>query len=57
MATVSYGSLTGQASISLVPDAQVGDYIIIHAGFAIERLEETDAEETLRLLRQIGERL
>jgi hydrogenase expression/formation protein HypC len=54
-ATVSYGSLSGRASISLVPDVRVGDYIIIHAGFGIEKLEPADAEETLRVLREIGE--
>ena len=54
-ATVSYGSLTGHASVALVPEARVGDYVIIHAGFAIEKVEQTEAEETLRLLRQIGE--
>ena len=54
-ATVSYGSLTGRASLSLVPDAAVGDYVIVHAGFAIEKVEQTEAEETLRVLRHIGE--
>ena len=52
-ATVSYGSLEGQASMVLVPEAAVGDYVIIHAGFAIEKLTEKDAEETLQLLREI----
>jgi len=55
MATVSYGSLTGRASISLVPDVRVGDYVIIHAGFAIEKVEQTEAEETLHVLQGIGE--
>lgn len=54
-ATVSYGSLTGQASVALVPDVTVGDFVIIHAGFAIEKVEQTEAEETLRLLQHIGE--
>ena len=54
-ATVSYGSLAGEANISLLPEADVGDYVIIHAGFAIEKLERTEAEETLRLLEEIQE--
>jgi hydrogenase expression/formation protein HypC len=54
-ATVSYGSLTGYASVALVPDVNIGDYVIIHAGFAIETVEPSEAKETLRLLREIGE--
>jgi hydrogenase expression/formation protein HypC len=43
------------ADISLVPDAAVGDYVIVHAGMAIERYSEEDAVQTLALLRQINE--
>ena len=38
------------ASLVLVPEATVGDYVLLHAGFAIARLEEADALESLRLL-------
>ena len=38
----------------LVPDAKVGDYVLVHAGFAISVLDEAEAHETLDLLREIG---
>ncbi len=54
-ATVALGGLTRQASIMLVPDTNVGDYVLLHAGFAIQRLDEREAEETLRLFTEIAE--
>ncbi|MGC9308537.1 MAG: HypC/HybG/HupF family hydrogenase formation chaperone [Thermoplasmatota archaeon] len=54
-ATVDYGQgTTRQADVSLV-DAQVGDYVIVHAGFAIQILDEQEAEETLQLFREMLE--
>jgi len=41
-----------EASLMMVDGIAVGDYVLIHAGFAIERLDEEDAEETLRALRE-----
>jgi hydrogenase expression/formation protein HypC len=44
------------ASVALLPEAPVpGEYVIVHAGFALRKLEPADAEETLRLLREIME--
>ncbi len=54
-ALVELGGLTRQASIMLVPDTQVGDYVILHAGFAIQKLDEREAEETIRLFAEIAE--
>lgn len=54
-ALVELGGLTRQANIMLVPDTQVGDYILLHAGFAIQRLDEKEAEETIRLFAEIAE--
>ncbi len=54
-ALVELGGLTRQASIMLVPDTKVGDYILLHAGFAIQKLDEEEAEETIRLLTEIAE--
>ena len=46
------------AAVSLLPEpAQVGDYMIIHAGFALHRLDPAEAEATLRLLREMTELL
>ncbi len=54
-ALVELGGLARQASIMLVPDTQVGDYVLLHAGFAIQKLDEREAEETIRLLAEVAE--
>ena len=54
MAKVDFGGIFREACLSYVPEAKVGEYCIIHVGFAISLLSETDALETLELLRQIG---
>ncbi len=54
-ALVELGGLARQASIMLVPDTQVGDYVLLHAGFAIQKMDEREAEETLRLFAKIAE--
>ena len=46
---VELGGLTLQANIMLVPDLRVGDYVLLHAGFAIQSLNEAEAQETLGL--------
>ncbi len=43
------GGLTREASTVLLPEAAVGDYVLIHAGFAISRVDEREARETIRL--------
>jgi hydrogenase expression/formation protein HypC len=45
-----------RADISVMPDVKVGDYILIHAGFAIQRIDEQDAQETLTLFQQMFEK-
>ena len=47
--TVEAGGMQYQASFRLLPDVNVGDYVIVHAGFAIQKLDVQDAEETIRL--------
>ena len=54
-ALVELGGLARQASIMLVPDTQVGDYVLLHAGFAIQKLDEKEAEETIRLFAELAE--
>ncbi len=54
-ALVEVGGLARRASIMLVPDIQVGDYVLLHAGFAIQKLDEREAEETIRLFAEIAE--
>ncbi len=45
--------VTREASLMMVEDVQIGDFLLIHAGFAIEKLDQAAAEETLELFRQI----
>ncbi len=54
MARVDIGGISREACLDYVPEAQVGEYCIIHVGFAISVLSESEAMETLDLLRQIG---
>ena len=52
MATIDVEGVQREASLLLLEDAQVGDYVIVHAGFAIQKLNESAAQETLDLLRE-----
>lgn len=54
MARVDFGGIFREACLDYVPEAKVGEYCIIHVGFAISLLSESEAMETLDLLRQIG---
>ena len=54
MAKVDFGGIFREACLSYVPEAKIGEYCIIHVGFAISLLSEKDAMETLELLRQMG---
>ena len=52
VATIDVGGTTRHASADLVPDVQVGDYVLVHAGFIINKLDEEDALETLKLFEE-----
>lgn len=54
MAKVDFGGVFREACLNYVPEAKVGEYCIIHVGFAISVLSESEAHETLELLKQIG---
>ncbi len=54
MATVDFDGVTKNICLAYVPDVEVGDYTIVHAGFAITRLDEASAQETLRMMRDVG---
>jgi hydrogenase expression/formation protein HypC len=54
MATVDFGGVTKEICLAYVPDARIGDYTIIHAGFAITLLDEDSALETLAMMRDVG---
>ena len=51
MATIDVDGVTRKASLLLVEDARVGDYVIVHAGFAIRKIDEEVARESLKYLR------
>jgi len=53
MAKVDFGGIFREACLDYVPEAKVGDYCVIHVGFAISLLSEKEAMETLDLLKQI----
>jgi hydrogenase expression/formation protein HypC len=53
MAKVDFGGIFREACLDYVPEAKIGDYCIIHVGFAISLLSEKEAMETLELLKQI----
>ena len=55
MAKVDFGGVFREACLTYVPEAQIGEYCIIHVGFAISILSESEAMETLELLKQIGD--
>ena len=55
MAKVDFGGIFREACLDYVEEAKVGDYCVIHVGFAISILSESEAMETLELLKQIGD--
>jgi len=54
-ARVEFGGVTRDASLVFVPEAEVGDYVLVHVGFAIARIDETAAREALEALASIGD--
>jgi len=54
-AQVEIGGVTRRISLWLTPEARVGDYALVHTGYAINILDQEEAEETLRLFEEIAE--
>jgi hydrogenase expression/formation protein HypC len=54
-ARVESAGVTMEVDVSMVPEVIPGEYVIVHAGFAIERLKPEEAEETLELIREMVE--
>jgi hydrogenase expression/formation protein HypC len=55
MAKVEFGGVLRDVSMDVCPDVAVGEYVLIHTGFAIQKLDEKEALETLDLLRRMAE--
>jgi hydrogenase expression/formation protein HypC len=52
-ATVDFGGVTRVISLALLPDTKVGDYVLVHTGYAIQKVDRDEAEKTLDLWHQI----
>jgi hydrogenase expression/formation protein HypC len=57
MARVDFGGVVRDVCLAYVPEVRLGDYVIVHTGFAISRLDEAEAQETLQLLAEISNQL
>lgn len=55
MATVDFGGVRKEVCLEFVPDIEIGEYTIVHVGFALQRLDEQSAMETLALFQELGE--
>lgn len=55
MAKISFGGIIKEASLEMLPDAQIGDYVLVHVGVAISKVDEEEAQKTFEYLREIGE--
>jgi hydrogenase expression/formation protein HypC len=55
MCKIDFGGTTREACLDFIPEAEIGDYTIIHVGFAISLLSEEEAMETLALLKEIAD--
>ena len=55
MGKVDFGGVTRETCLDFVPEAQIGDYTVIHVGFAISLLSEEEAQKTLDMLREIDQ--
>jgi hydrogenase expression/formation protein HypC len=54
IAKVVVGGVKRNVNIGMLDDAGIGDYVLIHVGFAMSKIDEREAEETLRLLHELG---
>ncbi len=55
MGRVEFGGITKDVCLAYLPDVQIGDYVLVHVGFAISRVDEREAHEILSYIKQIGE--
>jgi hydrogenase expression/formation protein HypC len=53
-ARIQFGGIVRQASLDFVPEAQVGDYVMVHVGYALSRVDAAEAERTYQLLEEMG---
>jgi hydrogenase expression/formation protein HypC len=51
---VQFGGITREACLDFVPEAKIGDYVMVHVGFAISRVDSEEAERTYQILESMG---
>jgi hydrogenase expression/formation protein HypC len=52
---VNFGGIVKQINLAYVPEAKIGDYVLVHVGFAISTIDEAEAQQVFEYLRQMGE--
>lgn len=55
MGKVSFGGITKEVCLAYTPEAEVGDYVVVHVGFAISRIDEDEAHRVFEILREMDE--
>ena len=55
MGRVQFGGIQKEVCLSFLPEIQVGEYVIVHAGFAISQIDEEEAAKTFEILKQMGD--
>ena len=55
MGRVDFAGISKEVCLAYVPEAKVGDYVVVHVGFAISRIEEEEAQQVFRTLKEMGE--
>jgi len=55
MGTVGFGGIRKEVCLAYVPEVRVGDYVIVHVGFAIHTIDDDEAQAVFRTLRELGE--
>ena len=52
---VDFGGIIKEVSLAYVPDVKIGEYVIVHVGFALSRLDENEAKKVFQYLKEMGE--
>jgi hydrogenase expression/formation protein HypC len=55
MAKVNFNGVTKDVCVQWLPDVKIGDYVLVHVGFALNKIDEQDALETLQMLKDMGD--
>lgn len=53
-AIVRSGSIEHNVNITFLPNSKIGEYVLVHAGFAIQKIDENEAKKTLKLIKELG---